>query len=49
MSSRNSPSPPAQETIIPVYLEQAEIPETMEYQLAGIQRVEYFVENEDCF
>ena len=26
--------------IIPVYLEQAEIPETMEYQLAGIQRVE---------
>ena len=34
--------------IIPVYLEQAEIPETMEYQLAGIQRVEYFVENEDA-
>ncbi len=33
--------------IIPVYLETAEIPETMEYQLAGIQRVEYFRENED--
>ena len=34
--------------IIPVYLEAAEIPETMEYQLAGIQRVEYFKENEDA-
>ena len=34
--------------IIPVYLEAAEIPETMEYQLAGIQRVEYFRENEDA-
>ena len=33
--------------IIPVYLESAEIPETMEYQLAGIQRVEYFREKED--
>ena len=33
--------------IIPVYLETAEIPETMEYQLAGIQRVEYFREKED--
>ena len=33
--------------IIPVYLEAAEIPETMEYQLAGIQRVEYFSEKED--
>ena len=33
--------------IIPVYLEQADIPETMEYQLAGIQRVEYFADNED--
>ena len=33
--------------IIPVYLEAAEIPETMEYQLAGIQRVEYFREKED--
>ena len=33
--------------IIPVHLEAAEIPETMEYQLAGIQRVEYFMENED--
>ena len=34
--------------IIPVYLEAAVIPETMEYQLAGIQRVEYFRENEDA-
>ena len=34
--------------IIPVYLQAAEIPETMEYQLAGIQRVEYFKENEDA-
>lgn len=34
--------------IIPVYLEQADIPETMEYQLAGIQRVEYFADNEDA-
>ena len=33
--------------IIPVYLEPADIPETMEYQLAGIQRVEYFEGNED--
>jgi len=33
--------------IIPVYLERADIPETMEYQLAGIQRVEYFADNED--
>ena len=28
--------------IIPIYLEPAVIPETMEYQLAGIQRVEFF-------
>ena len=34
--------------IIPVYLEPANIPGTMEYQLAGIQRVEYFLENEDA-
>ena len=34
--------------IIPVYLEPADIPGTMEYQLAGIQRVEYFAENEDA-
>ena len=34
-------------TIIPVYLESAEIPETMEYQLAGIQRMEYFKEREE--
>ena len=33
--------------IIPVYLEPAEIPETMEYQLAGIQRMEYFKEREE--
>ena len=34
--------------IIPVYLEPADIPGTMEYQLAGIQRVEYFADNEDA-
>ena len=34
--------------IIPVYLQTAEIPETMEYQLAGIQRVEYYKENENA-
>merc|ERR1712216_234057 len=34
--------------IIPVYLQAAEIPETMEYQLAGIQRVEYYKENENA-
>ena len=34
--------------IIPVYFERSEIPETMEYQLAGIQRVEYFKDNEDA-
>jgi adenylate cyclase len=34
--------------IIPVFLEPADIPGTMEYQLAGIQRVEYFAENEDA-
>ncbi len=33
--------------IIPVYLEPAEIPETMEYQLAGIQRMEYFKDQEE--
>ena len=33
--------------IIPVYLEPSNIPGTMEYQLAGIQRVEYFAESED--
>ena len=34
-------------TIIPIYLEPAVIPETMEYQLAGIQRVEFFEGRED--
>ncbi len=34
--------------IIPVYLELVDIPGTMEYQLAGIQRVEYFADNEDA-
>ncbi|MDB4668679.1 TIR domain-containing protein [bacterium] len=34
-------------TIIPIYLEPAEIPETMEYQLAGIQRVEFYEGQED--
>ena len=33
--------------IIPIYLEPAVIPETMEYQLAGIQRVEFFEGRED--
>ena len=28
--------------IIPIIIEPTEIPETMEYQLAGIQRVQYF-------
>ena len=34
-------------TIIPIYLEPAEIPETMEYQLAGIQRVEFYEGQEE--
>ena len=34
--------------ILPVYLESAEIPESMAYQLAGIQRVEFFEDNEDA-
>jgi len=33
--------------IIPIYLEPAEIPETMEYQLAGIQRVEFYEGQEE--
>jgi TolB-like protein/lipoprotein NlpI len=33
--------------ILPVYIEQAEIPESMAYQLAGIQRVEFFEGRED--
>jgi len=33
--------------ILPVYLESAEIPESMAYQLAGIQRVEFFKEYEE--
>ena len=33
--------------ILPVYLESAEIPESMAYQLAGIQRVEFFKEDEE--
>ena len=31
----------------PVFLEPTEIPESMKYQLAGIQRVEYFAGNEE--
>ena len=31
--------------ILPVYLESAEIPESMAYQLAGNQRVEFFKED----
>ena len=34
--------------ILPVYLESAEIPESMAYQLAGIQRVEFFERQEDA-
>ena len=34
-------------TILPVFLEPTEIPESMKYQLAGIQRVEYFEGNEE--
>jgi hypothetical protein len=34
-------------TILPVFIESTEIPESMKYQLAGIQRVEYFEGNED--
>jgi len=34
--------------ILPVYLEQAEIPESMAYQLAGIQRIEFFKGKEDA-
>jgi len=34
--------------ILPVYIEQAEIPESMAYQLAGIQRVEFFEGREEA-
>ena len=34
-------------TILPVFIEPTDIPESMKYQLAGIQRVEYFEGNED--
>ena len=33
--------------ILPVYLEQADIPESMAYQLAGIQRVDFFESQEE--
>ena len=33
--------------ILPVYLEQSEIPEWMAYQLAGIQRVDFFEGQEE--
>ena len=36
-----------EKTILPVFLEPTEIPESMKYQLAGIQRVEYFAGNEE--
>jgi len=36
-----------EKTILPVFIESTEIPESMKYQLAGIQRVEYFAGNED--
>ena len=34
--------------ILPVFIEEAYIPETMAYQLAGIQRVEFFEGNEEA-
>ncbi|MED5494607.1 MAG: TIR domain-containing protein, partial [Verrucomicrobiota bacterium] len=34
--------------ILPVYLESAEVPESMAYQLAGIQRVEFFEGDEEA-
>ena len=34
--------------ILPVYIRQAEIPESMAYQLAGIQRIEFFKGREDA-
>jgi TolB-like protein/lipopolysaccharide biosynthesis regulator YciM len=34
--------------ILPVYLESAKIPQSMAYQLAGIQRVEFFEGDEDA-
>ena len=34
--------------ILPVYIKQAEIPESMAYQLAGIQRIEFFEGREDA-
>ena len=34
--------------ILPVFIEEADIPETMAYQLAGIQRVEFFEGNEEA-
>lgn len=34
-------------SILPVYLESVEVPESMAYQLAGIQRVEFFEGDED--
>ena len=36
-----------EKTILPVFLEPTDIPESMKYQLAGIQRVEYFAGNEE--
>ncbi|MDP7050744.1 MAG: TIR domain-containing protein [Verrucomicrobiota bacterium] len=35
-----------EKTILPVFIEPTDIPESMKYQLAGIQRVEYFAGNE---
>ena len=36
-----------EKTILPVFIESTDIPESMKYQLAGIQRVEYFAGNEE--
>ena len=36
-----------EKTILPVFIAPTDIPESMKYQLAGIQRVEYFAGNEE--
>ena len=33
--------------ILPVYLERVQVPDTLHYQLAGIQHVELFAEQEE--
>ena len=36
-----------QKPILPVYLERVQVPDTLHYQLAGIQHVEFFAEQEE--